>query len=428
MAKTKNVIDGLIFKDMMVSGYNNLKNFENTINIINVFPIPDKDTGTNMRLTIEHGITNAKANEDFGIYLTDLSSQMLIGARGNSGVILSQIFKGLAMCLGTKSLVTPHEFANGLIYGYRTAYKSVLNPTEGTILTASREAIETIKFTIRGKVNMAILFERYLSQILIVLKKTPDMLPCLKEAKVVDSGTLGYYKLIEGMYKQLINEPVKEEAISKKETENRTFIDEMRSNILKETAFKPIGVVCVSTGEGITSELNEQGVDYIIESDSSEAKVDEFIKAIQNVAALKIVIFPNSEMNIANANEAIDILKRNEVVVIESKLVVEAVYAIQMDVPDNDSNSRILEMRSNIKEIQSLKVSSSNDLLHDLKDILLKINNLEDKVAILLFFGKDCSKEEENRVIEYIENEYPFIELKTIRGQQKDCVLLGGVF
>ena len=75
-----------------------------------------------------------------------------------------------------------------------------------------------------------------------------------------------------------------------------------------------------------------------------------------------------------------------------------------------------------------MKVSSSNDLLHDLKDILLKINNLEDKVAILLFFGKDCSKEEENRVIEYIENEYPVIELKTIRGQQKDCVLLGGVF
>ena len=130
----------------------NLINAEKVINSMNVFPVADGDTGTNMRLTLENGYKFAKPNKHLGLYLKDVASGMLLGARGNSGVILSQLFKGMSNYYLEKGISNPGELREALISAYKTAYRSVINPVEGTILTVSREGIENIKDLIRGKI------------------------------------------------------------------------------------------------------------------------------------------------------------------------------------------------------------------------------------------------------------------------------------
>ena len=153
-----NRIDGISFKAMMLNGLNNLKNHENEINIMNVFPVADKDTGINMKLTIESGLERATEDANLGKYVNEFALGTLFGARGNSGVILSQFFKGFARCIGSRISANPHEFTNALIYGYRYAYKSMIKPVEGTILTVMKEGIVRIKDTIRGDVNFPTFF------------------------------------------------------------------------------------------------------------------------------------------------------------------------------------------------------------------------------------------------------------------------------
>lgn len=201
-------INGTIFQAMIVNGYNNLRRQEKSINDMNVFPVSDGDTGTNMRTTLEIGIKNAKPDESLGKYLKGLSSGMLWGARGNSGVILSQLFKGFYDELARCSIADVGEVRDALVKAYRTAYRSIVHPVEGTILTVAREGIENIKSQF-GRGNFVNdVYSLYLAEMRKSLEHLPDLLPVLKEAGVTDSGALGYIAIVDGMVKALYDQTV----------------------------------------------------------------------------------------------------------------------------------------------------------------------------------------------------------------------------
>lgn len=199
-------ITGFQLEQMIKNGLANLQAQEDEINRLNVFPVSDGDTGTNMRLTLEEGIRCGSTNMNAGEYLKKLSDGMLLGARGNSGVILSQFFKGFYIELARCSVLGVGELRNGLIKGYRNAYKAVVNPAEGTILTVTREGIEHIRGQITRSTTIEQLFSMYIAEMKKTLALTPEMLPALKEAGVVDSGALGFIAIAEGMLKYLFGD------------------------------------------------------------------------------------------------------------------------------------------------------------------------------------------------------------------------------
>ena len=154
-------INGFQLEQMAKNGLALLQTRETEINRLNVFPVSDGDTGTNMRLTLENGLRYAKTAIHAGEFLKQLSEGMLLGARGNSGVILSQFFKGFYLELARCSVVGVGELRNALIRGYRVAYRAVVNPVEGTILSVTREGIEHI----RGQIVRTTTIEQLKGQI-----------------------------------------------------------------------------------------------------------------------------------------------------------------------------------------------------------------------------------------------------------------------
>ena len=201
-------IDGTLLARMLENGLNNLRNHEKEINDMNVFPVPDGDTGVNMRLTLENGLKHAEVRPHLGDYLRDVSSGMLLGARGNSGVILSQLFQGMAQSLARDGIVNVNEMTDALTAGYKTAYRAVIRPVEGTILTVAREGIENTRPQVVRGITFENFFSLYLAEMRKSLSFTPEMLTVLKDAGVVDSGAYGYITIVEGMVKALYDEMI----------------------------------------------------------------------------------------------------------------------------------------------------------------------------------------------------------------------------
>lgn len=199
-------LNGLLFENMVRNGLNNIRNHEKQINDMNVFPVPDGDTGTNMRMTVENGVMRAGKSRDLNEYLKNLSSGMLLGARGNSGVILSQIFSGLYQTLIRYREVNAQTFIEGLIGGYKTAYNAVVRPVEGTLLTVAREGAEHTKEQVDKNTSFETMMSIYLAEMQKTLAYTPELLPVLKEAGVVDSGGMGYVVIVDGMLRSLYGE------------------------------------------------------------------------------------------------------------------------------------------------------------------------------------------------------------------------------
>lgn len=199
-------IDGAIFEKMLRNGLRNIEAAEREINRLNVFPVADGDTGRNMRLTVENGIRCAHSCRELNVYLGELSRGMLLGARGNSGVILSQIFRGIYLELSRTAEAGRTTLLNAFVRGYKVAYESVINPVEGTILTVAREGIEAVRGRKNRDATIESLLEDYIVSMKVVLDKTPDMLPVLGEMGVIDSGGKGYITIIEGMLMYLRGE------------------------------------------------------------------------------------------------------------------------------------------------------------------------------------------------------------------------------
>ncbi len=202
-------IDGLKFKEILQGGAKALEMNRSTIDELNVFPVPDGDTGTNMSLTLSSAVreSNACTSHMADEIAKAFSKGALRGARGNSGVISSQIFKGFALALDGSSIVTPKLFADCLKKGADVAYGAVSKPKEGTILTVIRamaDAAQALTYTKKLQ------FEEFLLKVIEsgeeMLQKTPEMLPVLKKAGVVDAGGRGLITIFDGMYRTLIGE------------------------------------------------------------------------------------------------------------------------------------------------------------------------------------------------------------------------------
>ena len=203
-------IDGILLKQMIISGANNLYNNYPEVDALNVFPVPDGDTGTNMNLTISSGAKEIATRNDASVYdvAKAFSRGLLMGARGNSGVILSQIFRGFAQGLKGKIEATAQDISDALLMGKEVAYKAVMRPVEGTILTVIRESSQALADSVYPDMPLDEALDILLKEARESLKRTPNLLPVLKEAGVVDSGGAGLCKIIEGFDLALHNQIV----------------------------------------------------------------------------------------------------------------------------------------------------------------------------------------------------------------------------
>lgn len=195
---------------MIISGANNLYNNYPEVDALNVFPVPDGDTGTNMNLTISSGAKEIATRNDASVYdvAKAFSRGLLMGARGNSGVILSQIFRGFAQGLKGKIEATAQDISDALLMGKEVAYKAVMRPVEGTILTIIRESSQALADSVYPDMPLDEALDILLKEARESLKRTPNLLPVLKEAGVVDSGGAGLCKIIEGFDLALHNQIV----------------------------------------------------------------------------------------------------------------------------------------------------------------------------------------------------------------------------
>ena len=194
-------IDGKTLKEMFVSASNNLYNHYPEVDALNVFPVPDGDTGMNMSMTMTNGAKFVKDVESDDVYQVAnvFAKGLLMGARGNSGVITSQIFRGFAQALEGKKTATAVQLAEAFKNGAKVAYKAVIRPVEGTILTVVRESSEALDEFVETTTPIEEAIEKLVSEAKKSLKRTPDLLPVLKEVGVVDSGGAGLVKIFEGM-------------------------------------------------------------------------------------------------------------------------------------------------------------------------------------------------------------------------------------
>ena len=217
-------LNGEQFTALIASGAKNLRANYEEVDSLNVFPFPDGDTGTNMSRTIEGGVKAIEAihEKSIGAVGKELSKGTLLSARGNSGVILSQIFRGICKSLDNKEEVNALELAEAYKMGVKQAYGAVDVPVEGTILTVFREATEFASKNIKATSTINEFYELHLKQALKTLKNTKNLLPVLKEADVIDSGGCGYVYIVKGIVKYLDGEKIELELSSEKEQKEVT--------------------------------------------------------------------------------------------------------------------------------------------------------------------------------------------------------------
>ena len=194
-------LNGQTLKQLLISGSNNLYNHYPEVDALNVFPVPDGDTGMNMNLTLTSGSKEIQNRSDESAYEISkvFSRGLLMGARGNSGVITSQIFRGFSKGLDGLEEVNALAFSAAFQKGVEVAYKAVVNPVEGTILTVIRESSQFLADNVKDNMSIEKCLDLMLQEARESLKRTPELLPVLKEAGVVDSGGTGLIRILEGM-------------------------------------------------------------------------------------------------------------------------------------------------------------------------------------------------------------------------------------
>lgn len=212
-------IDGLQFRKMIISGADNLRQHADYVDSLNVFPVPDGDTGTNMNLSMTSGANEVEELEEthIGEVGKYFSKGLLMGARGNSGVILSQLFRGFSKAIVDKETLTMETFASALDSGVKTAYKAVMKPVEGTILTVAKDSAKKALERTDAE-DMIELMTLVIEEAQASLERTPDLLPVLKEVGVVDSGGQGLLYVYEGFLAALKGEGI--ETLQSKNTDD----------------------------------------------------------------------------------------------------------------------------------------------------------------------------------------------------------------
>ena len=199
-------IDGVLYLNMLRGGAQNLNRYRTAVNDLNVFPIPDGDTGDNMFMTVNAGAVKAEENASISVTADSAAQEMLMGARGNSGVILSRIFAGIAKGMKNTDRLDTKNFTKALRKGVSESYGAVSTPVEGTILTVYRESVEKVEE--KQPKDFEALFELLLTELKESLERTPELLDVLKEAGVVDSGGAGLLYIVQGMKEALSGERI----------------------------------------------------------------------------------------------------------------------------------------------------------------------------------------------------------------------------
>ena len=295
-----NTIDAALMAKMFLAGARNLELKKEWINELNVFPVPDGDTGTNMTLTIQSAADEVRNLDPLTMENVSkaISSGSLRGARGNSGVILSQLFRGCSKVWRNESEITAENTVRAFIKAVETAYKAVMKPKEGTILTVAKAGADKAKELVAGNPDIELedLLKGVIDYMQVVLDQTPDMLPVLKEAGVVDSGGQGLVQIMKGCYNGFLGIEEEEEILEavvpvKKYAYRTEFILKNKEHISKE---ERLGFVAFLEEQGadVAAERCEEGLKVHINSDDPGAVLT---KALNYGYLSRIHVINNAE-------------------------------------------------------------------------------------------------------------------------------------
>ena len=272
------MITGLMFRDGVISGSNSIANNRQAVDALNIFPVPDGDTGTNMSMTIGTAVTELRKSEPATVEqaASVTASALLRGARGNSGVILSLLFRGLSKALKGRETADAAAFAAAMQEGVSAAYKAVMKPAEGTVLTVSRLAAkQAVDTAAAGETDLERVLEDAIRVGYAALAQTTEMNPVLKKAGVVDAGGKGYLLILDGMLAELRGEPMPETEAGESREEKADFATMAAEDIT--FAFDTVFIVRKAMAdislEPLRTYLNSIGDSLVIGEDDEAFKV-----------------------------------------------------------------------------------------------------------------------------------------------------------
>ena len=536
-------INGLVLAEMIDLGSKNLAKNAEKINSLNVFPVPDGDTGTNMNLSMSSGAKETAANvvESIGELGKSFSKGLLMGARGNSGVILSQLFRGMSQYIADKKEIDAKEFAEAIQNGVSIAYKAIIKPVEGTILTVAREAAEAGLKAAKNTDSVVEVMEAIYAESQASLKRTPDLLPILKEVGVVDSGGQGLVCVYQGFVAALKGEKIEglesvetnvvdmqfeddhdmdfmspEDIVygfcteftvrldkEKKEFDEDKFRTDMskfgdsllvisdseyvkihvhtetpgevfnygqqygelikiksdnmreqhREVLRKQEAkqattpkeLKEQAMISISMGAGLSRVLTSMGVDYIVEGGQTmNPSTEDIMKAIKEVNAKNIFIFPNNKNIQLAAKQAAELAEEN-VFVIESKTAPQGLAAVMVFNPQAVPEENFANMQEVLSTVSTLEVTHAvrdtniegveikKDEFMGIRDGKIVVSNLslntvleelleksldEDSEIVTLYLGEESTEEYTDFLEQLIEEKYPDVEVELIESGQ----------
>ncbi|HDA4997595.1 TPA: fatty acid kinase catalytic subunit FakA [Staphylococcus aureus] len=534
-------INGKLFADMIIQGAQNLSNNADLVDSLNVYPVPDGDTGTNMNLTMTSGREEVENNlsKNIGELGKTFSKGLLMGARGNSGVILSQLFRGFCKNIESESEINLKLLAESFQAGVETAYKAVMKPVEGTILTVAKDAAQAAVEKANNTEGCIELMEYIIVKANESLENTPNLLAVLKEVGVVDSGGKGLLCVYEGFLKALKGEKVeakvakidKDEFVhdehdfhgvintediiygyctemmvrfgkNKKAFDEQEFRQDMsqfgdsllvindeeivkvhvhteypgkvfnygqqygeliklkvenmreqhREVIRKEQhTAKPkmetveTAIITISMGEGISEIFKSMGATHIISGGQTmNPSTEDIVKVIEQSKCKRAIILPNNK-NILMASEQAASIVDAEAVVIPTKSIpqgISALFQYDVDATLEENKAQMADSVNNVKSgsltyavrdtkidgveikkdafmglIEDKIVSSQSDQLTTVTELLNEML-AEDSEILTVIIGQDAEQAVTDNMINWIEEQYPDVEVEVHEGGQ----------
>ncbi|HDI0894892.1 TPA: fatty acid kinase catalytic subunit FakA [Staphylococcus aureus] len=534
-------INGKLFADMIIQGAQNLSNNADLVDSLNVYPVPDGDTGTNMNLTMTSGREEVENNlsKNIGELGKTFSKGLLMGARGNSGVILSQLFRGFCKNIESESEINSKLLAESFQAGVETAYKAVMKPVEGTILTVAKDAAQAAIEKANNTEDCIELMEYIIVKANESLENTPNLLAVLKEVGVVDSGGKGLLCVYEGFLKALKGEKVeakvakidKDEFVhdehdfhgvintediiygyctemmvrfgkNKKAFDEQEFRQDMsqfgdsllvvndeeivkvhvhteypgkvfnygqqygeliklkvenmreqhREVIRKEQhTAKPkmetveTAIITISMGEGISEIFKSMGATHIISGGQTmNPSTEDIVKVIEQSKCKRAIILPNNK-NILMASEQAASIVDAEAVVIPTKSIpqgISALFQYDVDATLDENKAQMADSVNNVKSgsltyavrdtkidgveikkdafmglIEDKIVSSQSDQLTTVTELLNEML-AEDSEILTVIIGQDAEQAVTDNMINWIEEQYPDVEVEVHEGGQ----------
>lgn len=330
------------FRAMIIAGGQRLSEQMEIINALNVFPVPDGDTGTNMNMSFSSGVESVKQSKatTVGALAADLAKGLLMGARGNSGVILSQIFRGFSKAVEGKETLDAAEFSAAFAGGVESAYKAVMKPVEGTILTVSRESAVAGERMVQQTANIIEVMQAIVSGAEKSLAKTPELLPVLKQVGVVDSGGKGLLSVYEGFLSALKGEAIVEDSVDSKTHVHAMFEDNVENPVkMEDITFGYCTEIMVRIGEGPTviktfdydafrNVLDTKGDSLLVVADDEIVKVHIHTENPGEIMQLGQEFGELIKIKVDNMREQVRELERAEEVAASELRVPKSPYAV----------------------------------------------------------------------------------------------------